>query len=123
MKRFEVQANSPAVLRYLLVQEDGSTPLVQSDISSLYYYVYDLDTETATTPEEGVDFAPDSVLYDTLQPWNVDDVGYNARVEVLASYLPTGGKTYRVEVKVYPTSGEPRYLEHVELTAIKTLSA
>ena len=123
MKRFEVQAGSPAVVRYVLVQEDDETFLVPEDVEAVVYHVYDLDTEEALTPEGGAEVAVEDFLFAEPQPWSVNDEGYNARVEVAADYLPTGGKTYRLEVLLTPVSGSPRYLEHVELVAVKTLSA
>ena len=53
-----------------------------------------------------------NVVFDTLQTdsrWTEDTTGYNFRHDVLASWLSGGNKTYRIEYRFDPNSGDDFY--------------
>lgn len=86
--------------------QSGSA-IVQADVSSIAYSVYDKsDTTTATTTGT---LTVSDVIYNTLQTdsrWGKDATGYNFGWNVPASIFAAGNKTYRIEVKITPSSGE-----------------
>lgn len=120
--RIEGEQANPQTLRYRVVNSN-ETPLVQSDVTSLKLFVYDVDTGLATSPTGGVDLTVSVCVFNTLQSWDVDSKGYNFKVGVVGSYFPLGAKTYRVEVKATPSVGQPFYLEFVEVKTLQTFSA
>lgn len=84
------------------------TPLVQANIASLVYSMYDVTTEGSEAVVSGHNaqsLSAASVIFDTLQGWNRDGVGHNFRTTIAASAFPTGGNKYRIEVKVTHTDG------------------
>lgn len=111
---------NPEVLRYRVVKDD-ETVITQADVDSIAIYVYEVESGETVIDAESLSVS-DSI-FDELQSWDKDSVGYNVKINVAGSYLPGGGKTYRVEVKVTPTVGEAFYLDHVEIRTIKTYSA
>jgi hypothetical protein len=120
--RFEGEENNPKTLRYRAIKSDG-TDLKQADVSSIKLFVYETESETLKTAAGGETLTVGSVVFDTLQSWDIDEDGYNVRVTVSGTYLTDAGKTYRVEVKITPTSGEAYYLDHVEIKCVETYSA
>lgn len=89
----------------------SGTAIVQADVSSIEYSVFDkADTSTATATGT---LTAASVIFNTLQTdsrWGKDSTGYNFAWNVPASVFATGSKTYRIEVKITPTSGEPIHI-------------
>ena len=89
-----------------ILGQSGSA-IVQADVSSIAYSVYDKsDTSTATTTGT---LTVGDVIYNTLQTdsrWGKDATGYNFGWNVPASIFAAGNKTYRIEVKITPSSGE-----------------
>lgn len=82
--------------------------VTQAVVSAISIYVYD----TADGSQVGSEVTPvvASTIYDALQTdgrWAKDNVGYNFRWDASDSVLPNGGKEYRIEVKMTPTSGSP----------------
>lgn len=96
------------------VRGNAGAAIVQADISSIVYSVFDksdLSTATATGT-----LTVSSVIFDTLQTpsldacWSKDSTGYNFGWNVPATIFATGDKTYRIEVKITPVSGEAMHL-------------
>lgn len=82
--------------------------VTQSVVSSISIKVYDKSDGSLV----GAELTPvvASTIFDTLQTdarWSNDNVGYNFRYDAADTILPDGGKTYRIEVKMTPTSGSP----------------
>lgn len=115
------EEGSPRAIRYHVVKEDGEK-IETADVEALTLYVFETETGTEKTPGNGDDLDVESCVFDTLQPWEIDNIGYNIRVIVSGDYITTGGKTYRIEVKVTPSEGEPFYLRPIELKAIEIYS-
>lgn len=86
-------------------------PIVQADVTSIAYSVYnkaDLTLATVTGTLNASD-----VIFDTLQTdsrWGKDSTGYNFAWNVPASVFALGNVTYRIEIKITPTSGEAFHL-------------
>ena len=94
--------DSSHVLRYRIadrstVYNAEGTPLLQANLSAIAITVTDITTGTATLATTTLTVS--SVIFDTLQGWEVDNVGYNFRYTVAASAFPTGGSTYAIDVK------------------------
>ena len=95
----------------------------QADISSISYYVEDLDDDDAT-PATGTLTVAD-VVFDTLQTdarWDEDATGYNFRWDVPASLVATGNHRYVFEIKFTPASGEPFHVR-AKVTAAQILGS
>lgn len=89
----------------------NAADIVQSDISSIHYSVYDRTAETSVVSATALTVS--AVVFNTLQTdarWSVDSEGYNFRHTVPASALPNGDRLYRVEYKFTPASGEVFFL-------------
>ena len=92
---------------YLMGYVTGGTgaAIVQADVSSIAYKVYDKDD--TSSPSTGTLTVAD-VVYDTLQTdsrWT-DTTGYNFGWPAPASLFPDGDRVYQVEIQVTPASGE-----------------
>lgn len=111
-----VAEDSTATLRARLV--DSSDNLItQSQISSISYTVFDDDLETI------IDSGTASVLetiYNTLQTWDLDDVGFNFKHSLLETAFPLGDKVYRVEYKLITVFGDFFLLFDVSTTGVST---
>lgn len=104
-KIFEDQ--SPALLARVLAG-DGSY-LVQADVNTVKYEVWDLDASPAAKVTGGT-LSKASVIFDTLEldyHWSeeVDQTGYNVRWVCPGTNFPTAGKTYRVTIMITDTGG------------------
>jgi hypothetical protein len=120
MYRFNAQKGNPQVLRYQVKKEDG-TFYVAADISAMKLYVWETETLTEKTANGGETLIVNTCVL-TAQEWEQDEEGYNFRIPTSGAYLTNDNKTYRVEVKVTPTSGSAFYLPHVELFTEETYS-
>ena len=91
--------------------------ITQASISSIAMSVFDAVAGGSAISTRAPVVA--STVFDTLQTdarWSTDSTGYNFLDTVLASELPTGGMTYRVEYKFTPASGQVFFVVF-ELTA------
>lgn len=85
--------------------------IVQADVSSIAFSVYDLADTDAATATGALSVA--SVVFDSLQTdarWTVDSIGYNFAWDMAYTIFEDGGTTYRVEVTFTPASGDPFHL-------------
>lgn len=102
---------------------DANVNVVQADISSIAYSVFDLVTRTADVIS-GTSLTVSAVIFDTLQTdarWSTDSTGYNFRWTVPATAFPTGGRSYRVEFKFTPASGQVFFVSYeVDVSEIMT---
>lgn len=100
-----------------LVSAEGA-PLQAADVSAAGYTVAAADPCRADLVEpvsghEGVSFAAELAIYETLQtaaPWDADATGYNFRHELDASEnspFPSAGTTYFVTYTLRDTNGQP----------------
>jgi hypothetical protein len=97
------------------VYGNAGTALTQATTTSIVLAVYQCNTEddaenAVGTVLSGVggSLTVSAVVYDSLQtaaPWTKDTTGYNFRYNAAATHLPVGGKWYRFEFLVTPTSG------------------
>ena len=89
------------------IQGVDAANIVQADISSIAYSIFDLADPTSATDTGSLTVA--SVVFDALQTdarWSEDETGYNFRWDVPASIPATGTKRYRFEIAFTPGSGE-----------------
>ena len=90
----------------------AATLIQQDDVSSISYSVYDLNSATPSTPIAG----PTSVtvataVFDTLQDWTLDSVGYNLSVTLPAAVTANRGTaTLWVVLTITLTGGTVFYL-------------
>ena len=109
--------NSGIVYTARVLKVDG-TPVVQSDLTSVTFRVYD-SSDSSLIESPAVTVA--GSVYNTLQTdptgnlWT-DDTGYNFRVAVDESAFPEGDKTYRLEFKFLPVTGSYFYCVHEHST-------
>ena len=112
----DVYEDSGPILMARVVGAAG-TAITQATCSTITYVVVDIATGT-TVSNGSLTIA--SVVFDTLQTdsiWTKDTTGYNFKTVLTAAMVPTGGATYRVEVKITPTSGQPIWLTY-QVTAL-----
>jgi hypothetical protein len=114
------QQGNPQVLRYRVLNGDGSN-LTPSNVTAATLYVYSVDDGTETSPSGGLALTS-SVVSATLQPWEVDSIGYNVSVTVPGMYFLNASTTYRVEVLITPNGFQPFRLVPVEVTTDQTYS-
>ena len=108
----EVWEDGSATFRGRFGDEDASfqaegTPWTRSDYSAISYSVFDKLTKSVVTDHNAVALTISAIIFDTLQGWGKDAVGYNFRHTVAPSAFPTGGLVYVVEYKLEMTSGNP----------------
>ena len=92
------EGQSPA-LKARIVDQDG-TNLVQADVSSIAYQMFDAADTTDKTVTSNGTISVATVIFDTLQTdevWTATDTGYNFRWIAPGAEL-AGVITYRVEV-------------------------
>ena len=87
----------------------GNTILTQSQITSIDYFIYDIDD---TVFFEIGSHSVSSVIFDTPQTnaddseWpDTDEVGYNFKVRWTAEQSPPSGKTYRYKHVITDAEG------------------
>jgi hypothetical protein len=80
-----------------VVDKDGNV-LVQADFSgSAVVRVYDLSSTTPSTVVYSNTVAVSSVVYNTLQTWDVDAEGFNFQTSITSNNVAwEGGHTYRI---------------------------
>jgi hypothetical protein len=92
----------------------ADTDITQATVTAITYLVDQYDSEREAEGDSGatsiqVEVTAGSVaslVFNTLQAWDVDDDGYNFQLTLPAASFPTGNKWNRVEVWIDPTSGE-----------------
>lgn len=93
---------------------NAGTAITQASLSSISYKVFDLHGDTPTTATQTGTLTISAVVYDTLQTsdprWTVDTTGYNFLYTAPASWFPDAPRTYRVELKFTPATGEVFWL-------------
>ena len=87
---------------------DG-VPLVQADFDTIELFAY--SNGELVNGFNGVNLDPAEVIYDELQPWEIDDVGFNFKYSISPNAFPTGNVVGQVLVKFTTTAGE---VDHVE---------
>jgi len=82
------------------------TVITQSDLSgSVIVRVYDLSSATPSTVVFSNTVSVASVVFNSLQPWDVDDDGFNFRTAITSNNVSwEGGHTYRVSSLLPHTS-------------------
>jgi hypothetical protein len=108
----DVQVIEDSGVRWMarILAVSGSA-ILQANVSTIAYSVFDKSDPTTATATGTLTIA--SVIFDTLQTdsrWTKDETGYNFAWNVPASIFATGDKTYRIEVKITPTSGEASHI-------------
>lgn len=100
--------------------EDGFLVL-QGDIASIAWTAYALGDLTQTTPLATGTFVVTAVIFNTLQPWTVDNIGYNFSGLIPATvFANMGNEDVRIVVGVTTSGGNffqlPFDLEVVDIT-------
>lgn len=118
---WHVYEDAGALLLARVLDWDGNL-LTQAAVTSITYKCFDLTTgaETGTGTLNKA-----TVIYDTAQTggnWPYTD-GYNFRHMLAATCLPTGGHSYRVEVKITPASGEAFWIVYERLAGHAVLTS
>jgi hypothetical protein len=104
----QIISNSSVTLVARITDNLGNN-LLQSTTTSISVSVYDLVEETVTFTDGQI---VADVVFNTLQldgRWNQDIIGYNLAIQLAGSCFPcpNGNTTYRVEVTINPTAGDP----------------
>ena len=103
------EGTSPTLMARVL--NSSGNPISQAGTTSVAYSIF--DTSRASKVIGSGTRTVGAVIYDTYQDddaWSVDSIGYNFRDTPAASNFPIGGRTYRVEYKITPSSGDPYYV-------------
>ncbi len=111
---FPAGSTRPFMARVL--GDDGSTPLLQADISTIRYTISAVspgqDTE-AVTGHDDAELTVSDVVFDELQtgsPWTLDTTGYNFRFSPdidTNDAFSAWGAAYLLEVEIARVSGDP----------------
>ena len=101
--------NSSATILTRVLGADGN-PVTRADVSAVTVKVWDRDGAALINTH-----TPDvaDAIYDTLQldpRWTFDSTGYNLAIDIPGADLPDGDTTYRIEIKLTPTSGDGIYV-------------
>lgn len=115
-----IDERSGCVLLARLTGDDGD-PIVQSDVSSAAYEVWDINDTPAIRVTAATSLTVANVVYNTLQTdarWTKDDTGYNFAMVLPADSVPDAHK-YRVDVQITPAAGQV-FFAKFELSARKT---
>ncbi len=118
---------SPAVFMARITNE-SSEALESSDISSICYSVYELDSQrpdfrSVVSGHDSVAVDISSTFFDVLQTggaWTSDAVGYNFRHTLPTSEgepFPKAGQNYLVEYRIYSQTGI-QFMVRFRVTAI-----
>jgi hypothetical protein len=113
--------NSDTPLRAYLEATD-QTPLVQADLAggTITRKVFDLESNTPLTATESDELTASAVIFDTLQAWQVDSIGYNIRDVVPGSYFPLAERRYEVQYKFELSGGSVLYTKPFEIKTVRT---
>ena len=111
-----------AVVLMARVQNASAANITQASVTAITYAVYDVQQNTTVLASTSLTVS--SVVFDTLQTpsiWTKDTTGYNFRHDPAKTTLPNGGKVYRFEYLIDPTSGEDFWIVfEVTTQAIRT---
>lgn len=115
--------NSAVILTSRLINANTGSPIVPANVSSINLEVWDTTSADGTEVGTAVDLDPADVILPSLNTGYLSDdpTGYNLRIDLSGDNFPDGGKVYRVEVKVTPTTGDPWY-RLWELTTLNVYS-
>lgn len=119
-KHFQAGTKYPAAR---VVDRDGNV-CVQADFSgSVVVRVYDISTTTPSTVVFSNTVAVSTVVFDTLQTWDVDAEGYNYRTSITSNQVAwAGGHTYRVSSLLpHSTQGYIPVVHELEMDALLSL--
>jgi len=106
VQKLFVWEDSGATLMARIVGNDNAL-VTQASISTITCKIVDT---SGVTPTATPSITKTAVIFNALQTdaiWTADSTGYNFKHGILASQLPNGDTTYRVEYKFTPTTGEP----------------
>jgi hypothetical protein len=93
------------------IRNQAGQYITQVSLQTIDCSVYDMDNNKALVSNPTITIS--TTVFDTLQTsvrWTKDTVGYNFLHTLPASSFPLGPRTYRVEYKFTPTSGDPFFL-------------
>jgi len=111
-----------AVVLMARVQNSSGTNIAQAGVTGITYSVF--DKSTGATVLASTSLTVSSVIFDALQTpsiWTADSTGYNFRHDPAKTTLPNGGRVYRFEYLIDPTSGEDFWvIFEVTTTAVST---
>jgi hypothetical protein len=92
----------------------ADTDITQASVTAITYLVDQYDSEREAEEDSNATSIQtitssgtvSSLVFNTLQAWDVDDDGYNFQHTLPAASFPTGNKWVRVEEWIDATSGE-----------------
>jgi len=99
---------TPALMKR--VEASDGTRLLQADVNSIAYTIYDKGDSLTTPVDSGTGaLSKTSVVFDTLQTdygWtdSGDSTGYNFRWNCPGTFFEEAGTTYRIEVVITDTA-------------------
>lgn len=87
---------------------NSAVAITQATISSIALSIFNMTDDPTTASDTATPVVADTVFdtYQTDARWTEDDTGYNFRYTATAAQLALGGKLYRYEFKLTPSSGE-----------------
>lgn len=99
VRRETVAGDTPWLVQELVVDRYG-VPIVRADTTAWTLTVFDLQQQESVYRQTGAPNAANGTLYDTLQAWNLNNVGFNFEYTLRSdAFDRVGGHTYRVEFK------------------------
>lgn len=107
---------------YGYIDNTDDTPLVQSDLvgGTITRKVFDLDSDTPLVATYTDELTATDIIFNTLQAWQVDSIGYNIRDVVPGSYFPLAERKYEVQYKFELASGSVIYMKPFEGKTVRT---
>ena len=96
--------NSPFVLLARVLDANGN-PILPTAVASIAIDVWNVPDDVQTA---NLTATPANVISATLvvdPRWAADSIGFNLALPVPGTAIPTGDRTYRVEVTITPTAG------------------
>lgn len=91
--------------------DEEGTPLVQADFQEIKYWAY--AGSEVVSGHNGVELDPAEVIFDDLQGWSKDDVGFNFKHNVPASAFPIGDIVNRIIYKFTNVDDDVAHLEFI----------
>lgn len=93
-----------------LAPNHEGTPHVQAEVSTITYTVYalsgyKLDTREAVAAYTGASVTVSDAVFNSLQPWEWDALGYNFKHVVPPTAFATGNAWYDVDYKITYADG------------------